>query len=205
MKLVDFFKKFNAKIKQNNIVLLVLLVYNVVWAICKILFGAITASYFFCVSGVSTLLIGLTKQIYLKNYRADNVEQKRKKAISISVLLIASSLFFVFYMSKYFFLDETKNYGTILSIAIATFSFVELGISIYNFVKAKKSNDILLQSLKGCSLASSCFAIALTQVALLSATNTNANLFNGIIGVVMGVFSALIGIYLLVVCAKQKI
>jgi len=37
------------------------------------------------------------------------------------------------------------------------------------------------------------------------ATNTNANLFNGIIGVVMGVFSALIGIYLMVVCAKQKI
>ena len=70
---------------------------------------------------------------------------------------------------------------------------------------AKKSNDILLQSLKGCSLASSCFAIALTQVALLSATNTNANFFNGITGVVMGVFSALIGIYLMTVCAKQKI
>ena len=91
-----------------------------------------------------------------------------------------------------------------MSITIATFSFAELGLSIYEYTKAIKTNDVLKQTFKGCSLASSCAAMVLTQVALLSATNTPGNLYNAITGTVFGMLMILIGVYLLINAIQQK-
>ena len=124
--------------KQKQIVLLVSAAYNFVWAICKILFGVFSFSYFFCVSGATTLLFGFIKRIYLKNNTNSDTSEKIGKSITIGILLIVSSALFTFYMGRLFFISEIKNYGLILSISIATFSFAELGISIYNFIQAKK-------------------------------------------------------------------
>lgn len=193
-----------SKIKQKNILLLLSVVYSYTWAICKIIFGVFTFSYFFCISGASTLLFGFIKKIYLTNYKSNDFNEKCGKSITISILLIISSSLFTFYMAKFFFVEDIQSYGLILSIAIATFSFAELGISIYNFTRAKDSQDILLQSFRGCNLSSSCFAIVLTQVALLSATQTSNNFFNGLTGVIMGSFAILIGIYLLIKSIQAK-
>lgn len=197
-------KKFSVLAKQKNLVLLISLIYNFVWAVCKILFGSFTKSYFFCVSGASTLLFGFIKQVYLKHNKTDDFELKRGKSLTLAILLIISSALFTFYMSRLFFIDEASNYGLIMSITIAAFSFTELGLSITEFVKAKKTDDLLLQSFRGCSLASSLFAIVLTQVALMSATGSTDNFYNGLIGVIMGVFSILIGAYLIYNCYKTK-
>ena len=76
-------------------------------------------------------------------------------------------------------------------------------LSIYNFIKAKRTKDILLQSFKGCSLVTSCFAIVITQVALLSATSTPADFYNGLTGTILGLFAIIIGIYLLIKSSKE--
>lgn len=143
-------------------------------------------------------MFGFSKRLYLKNFDNEIEKEKQAKAITVSILIIISGVFFTFYMARLFFIDNSKTYGLIFSIAIAFFSFTELAISIYNFVKAKKRNDLLLKSLRGCSLASSCYAITLTQVALLSATNSTNNFYNAVTGVIFGSFVVLIGIYLLI-------
>lgn len=204
MGIKQSFLKLKEKAKQKNLVLLISLIYSFVWAVCKIVFGVFTASYFFCVGGVSTLLFGFIKRVYLKHRENEDEQERKGKSITIAILLIISSAFFTFYMARLFFIDEIKNYGLILSIAIATFSFAELGISIYNFCKAKKTDDVLLQAFKGCSLASSCYALVFTQVALLSATNNTNNFCNAITGVVLGGFAVLIGIYLLIFSLKNR-
>lgn len=196
-------KSLISKAQQKKIFLLFSLIYNFVWAVCKIVFGAITGLYFFCVSGGSTILLGFTKKVYLKNYKTDDQTKKRNKSINIAILLLVSGALFVIYMARLFFIEESKEYGLILSIAIAAFSFAEFGLSIYNFAKARKTDDVLLQSFKGCSLVSSCYAIVLTQVALLSATGTSGSLYNAIVGVVMGGVALLIGLYLLIKAAKS--
>lgn len=204
MGLKQTFVKLKEKAKQKHLVLLISLIYSFAWAVCKIVFGVFTASYFFCVGGASTLLFGFIKQVYLKHRENEDEQERYGKSITIAIMLIISSALFTFYMARLFFINEIKQYGLILSITIATFSFAELGISIYNFSKAKKTNDILLQAFKGCSLASSCYALVFTQVALLSATNSANNLYNAITGVVLGGFAVLIGIYLLIVSVKKQ-
>lgn len=200
---MSIFSILKEKAKHIN-VLLISVIYNFVWAVCKIIFGVFSGLYFFCVSGASTLLFGFTKQLYLKNHKLDDHAEKLGKSITIAILLIISSALFTFYMARLFFIDDTKQYGLILSIAIAAFSFAELGLSIYHFTKAKRTDDILLQTFRGCNLASSCFAIVLTQVALLSATESANNMLNGLTGVILGGFSVLIGVYLLIQCLKNR-
>lgn len=190
--------------KAKNVVLLISLVYNFIWAIAKIIFGVFNFAYFFCVSGASSLLFAFIKKVYLKNYKSDDFSTRRGKSITISVLLIFSCVLFTFYALRLFFISDTKEYGLITSISIATFSFTELGLSINNFIKAKKTEDILLTSFKGCSLVSACYSIVLTQVALLSATKTPANYYNALTGVIFGFISICIGVYLLVNSINKK-
>lgn len=197
------FKSLINKAQQKKIFLLFSLIYSFVWAVCKIVFGAISGLYFFCVSGGNTILLGFTKKVYLKNYKTDDQVKKRNKSINIAILLLISGALFIIYMTRLFFIQESKEYGLILSIAIAAFSFAEFGLSIYNFVRARKTDDVLLQSFKGCSLVSSCYAIVLTQVALLSATGTEGGIYNAIVGVVMGALALAIGLYVLIKAAKS--
>lgn len=204
MNVKEMFFNLKEKAKQYHIVLLSSLVYNFVWAVCKIIFGVFTKGYFFCVSGASTLLIGFVKRVYLKNYYKDDFDLKKGKSITIAILIIISSALFGFYMARLFFIDSITEYGLIMSISIATFSFGELGFAIYNFVKARKNKDILQQSFRGCSLASSCFAITLTQVALFSAMETPANNLNALTGIIASALAILIGVYLLVKALKLK-
>lgn len=204
MKLKEFYNRITEKAKQHKIVLLISLVYSFIWAVCKIIFGAFTYSYFFCISGASTLIFGFIKIIYLKHYKSDDFEEKKGKSIVISILLITSSALFTFYMARLFFISDVNNYGIILSITIAACSFFELSFSIFNYVKAKKTKDILLQSFKGCSLISSCFANVLTQVALLSATGSKNNFQNAITGILAGCISMLIGTIILIKSLKLK-
>ena len=204
MNFREKFIELKRQAKQKNLVLLVSIIYSYVWSIFKIVFGVLTKGYFFSVSGASSLLLGFIKHVYLKNYKLDDNDEKIGKSLTIGILLIISSVLFTFYMARLFFIDEQASYGLIMSITIAAFSFFELGLSITEFVKSKKTSDVLLQSFRGCSLASSLFAIVLTQVALLSATGSTNNFFNGLTGLGLGLFSVLIGIYLIMNCFKKK-
>ena len=67
MKLKEFYNRITEKAKQHKIVLLISLVYSFIWAVCKIIFGAFTYSYFFCISGASTL-IGLAQEIVVASH-----------------------------------------------------------------------------------------------------------------------------------------
>lgn len=199
---------FSNKVKQSKICLIFATIYAFVWSVGKILLGAFSAGYFFCVSGASSLLFAFVKKIYLSNYKNDDEQEKRGKSITISILIICSGVLFTFYMARLFFIDDVKRYDLIWSITIAAASFFELGFSIFNLHRAKKSQDILLQSFRGCSVASSCYAIVLTQVALLSATSTpsaSANFYNALTGVILGGVAVLIGVVLLIISCKKKI
>lgn len=183
----------------KNFMLIVSTIYSYLWAVCKILFGIFTLSFSFCISGANTLSFGLIKQIYLKKKEQ---QQNCNQAISISILLIISGILFTLYMARLFFIEHSPRYGLIVSIAIAGFAFTELGLSIYKFIKAKKSKDILLQSFRAYNLVSSSFSIVLTQIALLSATQTSGNIYNAITGVVFGICAILVGSYMY--CTAKK-
>lgn len=187
----------------KNFMLTVSIIYSYVWAMYKIFFGIFTRSFSFCISGANTLSFGVIKQIYLSK---KNQSKHYSQALAISILLIVSGILFTAYMSRLFFIDTSPRYGLIISIAIAGFAFAEFGLSIYKCIRANNSQNILLQSYRAYNLVSSSFAIVLTQIALLSATQTVGNIYNAITGITFGGFAIIVGCYMChrVVTAQKK-
>ena len=115
------------------------------------------------------------------------------------------SLVYCLYMGRLFFVSSTTKYGEITAITIAAFSFLELAISIRNLVKSYKAKNILLMSLRSCNIASSFFALVLTQVAILSAvTEVDHSFYNAIGGIVFGALAFFVGLVQLIVGYKYK-
>ena len=87
----------------------------------------------------------------------------------------------------------------IVAIAIAAFATFAITISIIGVVKAK-GKTMLIKEYKLTNLATAFNNIVLAQIAILSFTSTNANvaLYNGIVGVSVGVIVLGIGLYLLI-------
>lgn len=179
------------------------MIYNFVWAVCKIVFGALMSAYLFCISGAYNILIGFAKKTFLSN-RNRSVD-KNTKSLVIGILILISGFVYAFYTASFFIWPKESDYGLILSIAIATCSFVELGLAIYNIMKAKQKKDILLFSLRSCNLATAAYAMVLTQIALLSATGTeNVSNFNAITGIIAGTVAIAIASAVIIKSQEHK-
>lgn len=191
--------------KQRRIKLFTLLglLYNIVWSVGKVLFGIFTRAFFFSISGIYTLFIGIIKSLFYRHYKKTDIKKEFKVSIAMGVLIIISALAFVLYMARLFFIDDDMTYGQITSIAIAAFSFSELGISIGNFVRSVKAEDMMLTGLRSCNVASGFYAIVLTQVAITSACGTPNSKGNALGGTVFGLCALAMGVALLVQIWKK--
>lgn len=180
------------------------MVFNFIWSVIKIVLGVYFFSLYFLITGIYTLLLGLTKRTFAINQNHDNENIKFKKSIVIMIFVLIVSILYTVNMASLFATQDQQNYHLIVSIAIATFAFTELTLGIINFVKAKKSNDTLLTSYRASSLVSSLFAIVTTQIALLSATNSEAYMYNALTGTIFGAFSIVIAVFVLINIRKNK-
>lgn len=206
------FKEFLQKLKldplrRTKVITFTTMVYNFFWAIGKILFGIFKMTYLYVFSGTYTLLLGFSKKIFITNHsKTTESINKETKSIVIGVLILIAGVAFAIYTGLFFIFPKEFHYGMIWSIAIAACSFVELGIAIFNLFRARKKKDILLESLRCCNFVSALFAIVITQVAILSFTQTpNSAMYNAITGIIAGVLAIIVGTILIInACNRNK-
>lgn len=200
LKFKEFAHKFfHDKAFRTSKITHVTMYYNYIWACAKIVFGIFFNTLYFCLSGIYTILIAFTKRVFHNNFGQVGTRESLKKFLKMAILILVASAIFVMYMSRLFFMEYTYTYSTIMGVAIATFSFTELGIAIGGLVSATKKNDYLMTGIKCCNLSSALIAIVLTQIALLSLPETiNASFYNAITGVVLGGLSMLIGVFMII-------
>lgn len=180
--------------KKIRTITFITMLYNFFWAILKIIFGIFMRTYLYSISGIYTLLIGFSKKTFIANHKTTKDINIETKSLIIGILLAISGLAFGVYMGLIYFWKINFEYTLIWSIAIAFCSFLELGIAIYNLIKVRKKDDILLFSLRCCNIGSSLFAIVMTQVALLSATKTeNSYISNATFGIIASVLVVILG------------
>lgn len=203
MKFKELFVKFFEKgsVFRTQVITFVTMVYNFFWSIGKILFGIFWHGYIYVLSGGYTLLIGFSKRIFVKHHNKEF--NKETKSIIMGVLILISGCAFAVYTGTFLVWHQINTFGLIWSIFLAACSFVEMGIAIFNLSRVKKKNDIMLSALRCCNFVSAMFAIVITQVAILSATNQNdVSLFNACTGIVVGVAATFIGIYIIAKACK---
>lgn len=169
------------------------MVKDYIFAAAKIIFGMFVASYFFIVSGLYSICVGLSKRSFFigkeinesfEGNRANIISNEYKHLAKIAFFILIGSVVYVIYMARLFFISSNFYYGEIPAVTIAAISFTELTLSIINL---KKSKGILNTGLRCVNLTSAFTAMVLAQIAILSfADNTDSFLYNAIIGTLFG-------------------
>lgn len=188
---------------RNHITSLISMLGNFVISVFKIVIGLLTMSFFFIISGFYSIGIGVAKQIYFKGYELSVTEKQTsiKHYLLMAIILMMTSIIYIIYMIRLFFVTQTFNYTAILGISIATVSFLELGMAIRGLIKSRKMNDLLFTGLKTINFSSALVAIVLTQTALLSFSSDAEvaviNYHNAIFGVSVGVITLALSLFMI--------
>lgn len=96
-----------------------------------------------------------------------------------------------------------------IAIGIAAVTFTEVGLNIRGVIITRHNHTLLIYVIKMINLSASLIAIVLTQTAILSFTSKEADSLeiskaNGLIGLIMGTVTTLIGIYMIYRVKKLK-
>lgn len=186
-KVIKFTKKKYRQIKPYTYLT------NFLIFIAKILLFFITKSLAFAISSLYNFGIGIAKK---KIYSAKGNYK------SIGGFVIMASLCFIIYSIWIILSHKLVYYNLYIGITISAVTFYDIGYSIYGIIKSTKNNNRQNHLLMLVNLATALISLELTQSALLSFTQVNADnsLYNGIIGIVVGISSLIIGI---IICFKK--
>lgn len=124
-----------------------------------------------------------------------SADKRRAFGLAGLIVLIAG-IAYMAYSFGLFANHHTPSYDMNTSIAIAAFTFFELGFSIRGVIGINRHKDITMQAVRLINLASSCILLAVTQSALLSFTRTgeDMSLYNGVSGILFSLVAVIIGL-----------
>lgn len=174
----------------------------------KLVLGLISLSFFTCVSAFYTYGMVLARICALKGMGKTREKQLLHYRLT-GMILIMASLLYTFYSTRMLRYPEPPHYDKYVGLAIATFTFTEIGLSIRGVVIERKNKEPLYHALKMVNLAASMISLVLTQTALLSFTHQgeigyNPSFSNGVMGLLMGGISTLTGIFMLIRVKKMR-
>ena len=164
----------------------------------KITVGLYYKSWFLVAIAIYSLFIGYVKNNCSRglDHNKENIKEI-KTYIRGGVVLALSSIFYITYSIIQIFYPSSFNYNMIIAIAIAAFATYSIAMSIYGVVKTK-GKTMLIKEYKLTNFATAFNNIVLAQIAIFSFTTTdNMAIYNGAIGIAVGLIVTIIGVYLI--------
>lgn len=180
--------------KKTQYTLLISLILNLVFISAKILLSFRYGVIFLASAFVNIFVLLSKLQCYFGI--KENSKSFEKRNLLISIFIFLAGLQYSIY--NWFFVFErikTSNYSMFIGISIATISFLEIEFAIRGLCLSRKKGHYY-RDLKLINLCSALTALVLTAIALSSfASNGKMNIFNAILGGIVGIIMQLIGIY----------
>ena len=115
------------------------------------------------------------------------------------MILIAASLLYLIYSAWSYFHPKEVSYHMYIALAIATFTFTEIGVNLYGMIANRKNRTPLLHAIKTINLAASLISLVLTQSAILAFADGGGHdpSVNALMGLLSGTCAVLLGLYML--------
>lgn len=176
----------------------------------KLIMGILSLSIFTCANAIYSFGMIGAKGITLTGIRkAQDKSEQYQYCFYASAVLIVSSLLYIIYSIRLFFSPNTISFDMNIAIGIAAVTFTEVGLNIRGVIITRHNHTLLIHVIKMINLSASLIAIVLTQTAILSFTSKEADSLeiskaNGVIGIIMGTVTTLIGIYMIYRVKKLK-
>lgn len=173
---------------------------NTLLGLGKLVMGVLSMSFFTCASALYTFGMVAAKLVALVGFvkMEDSREQHRYYKCA-GCILIVSSVLYMIYSIRLFIHPKETVYHMYIALAIATFTFTEIGLNIRGVIVERKNHAPLIHAIKMINLSSSLICLVLTQTAILSFASdlpTHAKA-NGLMGIIMGGVATLIGVYMI--------
>ncbi len=173
---------------------------NIILGLGKILSGVLSLSIFVCVNGGYTLGMVVARYCALAGFlRAKTIEAQYRYYRWAGMILILASLLYLSYSGWAYFHPQYTAYPGSIALAIATFTFAEIGINVRGVIICRKDKTPLLHALKTINLAASLISLVLTQSAILSIAQGGYHdpSSNALLGALTGACAALLGVSML--------
>lgn len=163
-----------------------------------LLFGLANAAFSLGLAVAKWLAVG----VHRRTDRDDPGDQNRQRRLyrAAGATLIGLAAIYIFSCTTMLTGDQpTQQYDTITAITIATLAFTELGLALHGVITARRSADMVVETIKLSNLAGALVLLVLTQTALLSLGHESGiSHSTGLAGIVLGSLAAVIGLHMLV-------
>ncbi len=184
---------------------LVLAIISFILNIAYILFIAVMAikslSIWYISIAIYYLVLFFMKGNVLYSKKVHNTPIKQAKTYRLSgILFIVLTVAFSGIMLLTYKINTHFEYAGLIIYAVALFTFYKLGLAIFNIFKARKQDDLYIQSIRNINLASALISIVVLQVAMFQAFSpeSNLNYANAITGGVMCLIILILGVYMFI-------
>ena len=160
---------------------------NILLGLGKIASGILSLSVFVCINGLYTLGMVLARYCALAGaIRTQDAGQQYGYYRRSGMILIAASLLYICYSMWSFFHPKEVSYHMYVALAIATFTFAEIGVNLYGMIANRKNAAALI-------------SLVLTQSAILSFAGGEDHdpAVNALMGMLSGTCAALLGVFML--------
>lgn len=147
------------------------------------------------------IILAIMKGNVFHSKRKYGTEIKEAKAyrfcgiMFIVMTITFSGVIVLIYKQNHYF-----EYAGLLIYAAAAFTFYKLSLAIYNIFKARKQNDLYIQSIRNINLASALISIIILQVAMFQAFSPESNMgfANALTGAGVSVIILFLGVFMII-------
>lgn len=150
------------------------------------------------------LIIMKGNVFYTKKKNSNAIKQIKAYRFSgimfILLTLAFSGIIVLIYASNMYF-----EYAGLMIYVVATYTFYKLTLAIINIFKAKKQEDLYVQSIRNINLVSALVSIVVLQVAMFQEFSpaNNTGIANGLTGGVVSIIILLLGILMIIKSNKM--
>ena len=174
---------------------LVSLVFNILYCVYHIVFGAVTASWWFLTIGIYYAVLSIMRFVVLR-YKSNN----RILVRFTGAMLIVLSVSLVGTVILAFVKDRGTVFPLIAMLAIATYTFTKITLATIKWIKARRSTSVKRLTLRNISFANAFVSIYSLQRSMLVSfegmTKTEIRIMNLATGSAVCIIVFLLGLNL---------
>lgn len=169
------------------------MVWNILVALYKISLAYMSHSILILVYAMYDISLIITKTTFIIKLKDES-----EKYYIVGLIVMGSSIWYMLYSIRILIVGSPIQYNLYVSIAITLITFFDIVAAIIGIRHARIRMNLEQETSKLITLANSLISLSLTPTAILSFTKIdNISFYMGVLGIIFGALSALIGIYMM--------
>lgn len=172
-------------------------------------FGALAAYYVFLLVLRGSLLAYHAAR--RKKIRRGQTEEKTRRGdakvyLICGVFLVLLPAALSVAIAQMVSANEAFVHAGLTIYVYALYAFVKIGVAVYNFVKARKTDEMTVRAAKNISLADAMVSVLALQTAMFREFGTggvNVPMMNAVTGAAVCALTAALGVFMIAVAAKK--